>query len=383
MTQITSSEIRLVSHPKSANTHLLFQPFRLKSLKLNNRIVMAPMTRSFSPDGVPTLAVADYYVRRSQGEVGLIISEGTVVNRPAASNDRDIPHFYGEKALGGWKTVIDKVHAVGGVMAPQLWHMGVVAAKDSGWLPPAPFEGPSGYVAPGKIGGIAMTEHDIAETIRAFAQAAADAKTLGFDAVEIHGAHGYLIDQFFWHPTNQRTDRYGGQSLAERSRFAEELIRAVRHAVGSEFAISLRVSQWKLQDYTAKLATTPHEMEAWLVPLAEAGVDIFHCSQRRFWDAEFTGSDLNFAGWAKKLTGKASITVGSVGLSGEFLAAFRGEASTPNSLDELHRRLDRGDFDLVAVGRALLSDAGWTRKIHEGRSSELVGFTKEALATLA
>jgi 2,4-dienoyl-CoA reductase-like NADH-dependent reductase (Old Yellow Enzyme family) len=355
----------------------------LKSLKLNNRIVMAPMTRSFSPDGVPTLAVADYYVRRSQGEVGLIISEGTVVNRPAASNDRDIPHFYGEKALGGWKTVIDKVHAAGGVMAPQLWHMGVVAAKDSGWLPPAPFEGPSGYVAPGKIGGIAMTEHDIAETIRAFAQAAADAKTLGFDAVEIHGAHGYLIDQFFWHPTNQRTDRYGGQSLAERSRFAEELIRAVRHAVGSEFAISLRVSQWKLQDYTAKLATTPHEMEAWLVPLAEAGVDIFHCSQRRFWDAEFTGSDLNFAGWAKKLTGKASITVGSVGLSGEFLAAFRGEASVPNSLDELHRRLDRGDFDLVAVGRALISDAGWTQKIHEGRTSELVGFTKEALATLA
>jgi 2,4-dienoyl-CoA reductase-like NADH-dependent reductase (Old Yellow Enzyme family) len=228
-----------------------------------------------------------------------------------------------------------------------------------------------------------MTEHDIAETIRAFAQAAADAKTLGFDAVEIHGAHGYLIDQFFWHPTNQRTDRYGGQSLAERSRFAEELIRAVRHAVGSEFAISLRVSQWKLQDYTAKLATTPHEMEAWLVPLAEAGVDIFHCSQRRFWDAEFTGSDLNFAGWAKKLTGKASITVGSVGLSGEFLAAFRGEASVPNSLDELHRRLDRGDFDLVAVGRALISDAGWTQKIHEGRTSELVGFTKEALATLA
>ena len=129
-----------------------------------------------------------------------------------------------------------------------------------------------------------MTEHDIAETIRAFAQAAGEAKALGFDAVEIHGAHGYLIDQFFWHPTNQRTDRYGGQTLAERSRFATELIRAVRKAVGPDFPISLRISQWKLQDYAAKLATTPQEMEAWLVPLAEAGVDIFHCSQRRFWD---------------------------------------------------------------------------------------------------
>jgi 2,4-dienoyl-CoA reductase-like NADH-dependent reductase (Old Yellow Enzyme family) len=268
-------------------------------------------------------------------------------------------------------------------MAPQLWHVGVVPPKDSGWLPPAPFEGPSGYVATGKIGGVAMTEHDIVETIRGFAQAAADAKALGFNAVEIHGAHGYLIDQFFWHPTNQRTDGYGGQSLAERSRFATELIRAVRKAVGPDFAISLRVSQWKLQNYAAKLATTPQEMETWLVPLAEAGVDLFHCSQRRFWEPEFIGSDLNFAGWAKKLTGKPAITVGSIGLSGDFLAAFQGEISTPSSLDELLRRFDRGDFDLVAVGRALLADAGWARKIREGRSSELIGFSKEALATLS
>ena len=127
-----------------------------------------------------------------------------------------------------------------------------------------------------------MTEEDISETIRAFAQAAADSKTLGFNAVEIHGAHGYLIDQFFWHPTNQRTDGYGGQTLAERARFAVEIIRAVRKAVGPNFPISLRISQWKLQDYAAKLATTPQEMEEWVLPLAEAGVDLFHCSQRRF-----------------------------------------------------------------------------------------------------
>jgi 2,4-dienoyl-CoA reductase-like NADH-dependent reductase (Old Yellow Enzyme family) len=363
--------------------HQLFQPFRLKSLELKNRIVMAPMTRSFSPGGVPGSDVADYYARRAEGEVGLILSEGTVVNRPASSYDPNIPHFYGKKPLRGWKSVIDKVHAAGGVMAPQLWHVGVVPPKDSGWVPPDPFEGPSGYVATGKIGGVAMTENDIAETIQGFAQAAAGAKALGFDAVEIHGAHGYLIDQFFWHPTNQRIDGYGGQTLVERTRFAAELVRAVRMAVGPDFPISLRISQWKLQDYAAKLATTPQEMEAWLVPLAEAGVDLFHCSQRRFWEPEFTGSDLNFAGWAKKLTGKSTITVGSIGLSGDFLAAFQGETSTPSSLEELLRRFDRGDFDLVAVGRALLADAGWARKIREGRSSELVGFNKEALASLS
>jgi len=361
----------------------LFQLFRLKSLRLENRIVMAPMTRSFSPGGVPGSNVSDYYVRRATGEVGLIISEGTVVNRAASSNDPDIPRFYGPPALAGWKQVIAGVHAAGGVMAPQLWHMGVVAPKDGGWIPSAPFEGPSGLVAPGKIGGVAMTEPDIAATIRAFAQAAVDAKALGFDAVEIHGAHGYLIDQFFWKPTNQRTDGYGGETLVQRSRFAVELVRAVRQGVGPDFAIILRVSQWKLQDYTAQLAATPQEMEQWLVPLAEAGVDIFHCSQRRYWEPEFAGSDLNFAGWAKKLTGKPSITVGSVGLSGDFLNAFMGETSTPNSLDELLRRFGRGDFDLVGVGRALLADAEWARKIHEGRASELVGFNKAALATLA
>jgi len=344
---------------------------------------MAPMTRSFSPGGVPAANVADYYDRRVAGEVGLIISEGTVINRPASSNDPDVPRFFGEKPLLGWKKVIDKVHADGGVMAPQLWHMGIVGPKGSTWRPLAPFEGPSGFVAPGKIGGVAMTGQDIAETIGAFAQAAEQAKMLGFDAVEIHGAHGYLIDQFFWHPTNQRTDCYGGKSLVERSRFAVEIVQAVRQATGPEYPICLRLSQWKQQDYTAKLAATPEEMQAWLTPLVQAGVDMFHCSQRRFWDPEFAGSDLNFAGWAKKLTGKTSITVGSVGLSGDFIAAFGGEASKPSSLDELLRRFDRGDFDLVAVGRALLADADWAQKINEGRSSELRGFSKEALATLS
>ena len=184
-------------HPTNMNLHPLFHPYRLKSLEIKNRIVMASMTRSFSPDGVPTSKVADYYVRRAEGEVGLILSEGTVVNRPASSNDPSVPRFYGEKPLLGWKGVIDKVHAAGGAMAPQLWHMGVVAPHASGWLPSAPFEGPSGLVSPGKVGGVAMSESDIADTIRAFAEAAAEAKALGFNAVELHGAHGYLIDQYF------------------------------------------------------------------------------------------------------------------------------------------------------------------------------------------
>jgi 2,4-dienoyl-CoA reductase-like NADH-dependent reductase (Old Yellow Enzyme family) len=360
----------------------LFQPFALKSLNIANRFVMAPMTRSFSPAGVPGADVAAYYARRAGASVGLILSEGTVIDRPASSNDLNIPHFYGEKALAGWQEVIHRVHAAGGSMGPQIWHMGVMEPHTSGWLPDAPFEGPSGLKSATALLGKAMTESDIADTISAFGRAAADAKRLGFDCVEIHGAHTYLIDQFFWGDTNTRTDRYGGRTLAERTRFAVEVIKEVRRQVGEDFAVIMRLSQWKVSDYNYKMAKTPQEMEAWLSPLADAGVDIFHCSQRRFWDAEFEGDDLNFAGWAKKLTGRSTITVGSVGLSGEFLAAFRGESSVPASLDELLRRYDRGDFDLVAVGRALLADPEWVSKIRDQRDAELKGFSKEAMGQL-
>jgi 2,4-dienoyl-CoA reductase-like NADH-dependent reductase (Old Yellow Enzyme family) len=117
--------------------------------------------------------------------------------------------------------------------------------------------------------------------------------------------------------------------------------------------------------------------------LAEAGVDVFHCSQRRYWEPEFESSDLNFAGWAKKLTGNPTITVGSVGLSGEFLdALYQGQGSNKAYFSELIRRFDRGDFDLVAIGRAILQDPLWVRKIREGRLSEIRDFDKASLSNL-
>jgi 2,4-dienoyl-CoA reductase-like NADH-dependent reductase (Old Yellow Enzyme family) len=359
----------------------LFKPFTCQSLHLANRIVMAPMTRSFSPVGVPTKAVSEYYRKRAASAVGLIISEGTVVDRPSSANDPDVPRFWGDTALAGWQDVINTVHSAGGVMAPQLWHVGAARNPRTTWVAPPPVDSPSGLSRPGKSFGEPMTEAAIADTIAAFAKAAGSAKRLGFDAVELHGAHGYLIDQFFWEGTNARTDKFGG-SLVARGRFAAEILKAVRAEVGPDFPVIIRLSQWKQQDYGARIAQTPDEMAAWLQPLADAGADIFHCSQRRFWEPEFDGSDLNFAGWAKKLTGRPTITVGSVGLSGEFIAAFGGESSKPASLDELLRRFDRGDFDLVAVGRALISDPDWARKVREGRMSELSDFSPAALASL-
>lgn len=361
----------------------LFRPFSLKTLQLKNRVVMAPMTRSFSPDHIPGPDVAAYYRRRAAGDVGLIISEGVGVERPASLNDPRVPHFHSEAPLAGWDRVIKGVHEAGGVMAPQLWHVGVVRNTRTGWVAPGPIDSPSGLSSPGKVATEPMTLEAIADTIDAFARAAADAKRLGFDCVEIHGAHGYLIDQFFWSGTNTRDDKYGGATIGERTRFGAEIVAAIRGAVGPDYVIIQRLSQWKQQDFTVKNAPTEKELAAWLTPLADAGVDVFHCSQRRFWEPEFDGSNLNFAGWAKKLTGKASITVGSVGLTGEFIAGMGGEGSRPASLDNLLERLDRDEFDLVAVGRALLVDPDWAVKVRDGRDSELLDYNASALRTLS
>jgi 2,4-dienoyl-CoA reductase-like NADH-dependent reductase (Old Yellow Enzyme family) len=366
-------------------TDILFEPFHVKSLSLPNRIVMAPMTRMFAPDGIPGPLNAAYYRRRAEGGVGLILSEGTVVNRPSSRNEPSIPFFHGDPALLGWKNVIDAVHQAGGRMGPQLWHTGSTTGM-SGWEPEAPVESPSGLLAPEQPRGVKMSDEAIADTIAAFAQAAIDAKKLGFDTIEIHGAHGYLIDEFFWNGTNQRDDRWGGATIKERSRFAVELIRAIRKAVGDDFPIILRISQWKQQDYSVRLAETPQQMSEWLQPLVDAGVDILHCSQRRFWEPEFPSIDgengLNFAGWARKLTGAATISVGSVGLSGEFLKAFAGESSSSVGIETLLARMERNEFDLIALGRALISNPDWASKVRQGNAASLKGFDASELAEL-
>jgi 2,4-dienoyl-CoA reductase-like NADH-dependent reductase (Old Yellow Enzyme family) len=223
-----------------------------------------------------------------------------------------------------------------------------------------------------------LSQKDIDEIIHAFAKAAKDAKDIGFDGVELHGAHGYLIDQFFWDVTNKRTDKYGGKTLASRTQFAVELIAAVRQVVGDNYPISLRISQWKLGDYNTKMAQTPKELEEFLLPLTQAGVDIFHCSTRRFFEAEFPGSSLNFAGWVKKITNKPTITVGSVGLDNDFMSTHFGEKTkvSENSIHRLIERMELQEFDLVAVGRMLLSNPDWPEKIKTGKFSEIIPFSQ-------
>lgn len=363
----------------------LFEPFEGGGLKLKNRIAMSPMTRWMSPGQIPGPDVAAYYRRRAENEVGLIITEGTTIDHPVSSYSIRVPAFHGP-ALDAWRRVVEEVHSAGGKIVPQLWHVGIMRDPRTDDYPnrDLPSASPSGIFKPG---GKQVFDPIDANEIRAiqqsFARAAANAREIGFDGIEIHGAHGYILDQFLWSELNRRTDEYGGDAV-QRARFTIELIKGVRAAVGPDFPVILRVSQWKQQDYGARLADTPDALGAIFKPVADAGVDIFHVSQRRYWDAEFAGSPMNAAGWIKQLTGCPTIAVGSVGLSGPMSVTNLGEQSMPSTdLMPLAARLASGEFDLVAVGRALLTDPQWARKVKEGRFDELKPFTKDALKTLS
>ncbi|MFE6102794.1 NADH:flavin oxidoreductase [Streptomyces laurentii] len=373
----------VTASPASRAAEILSRPVTLNGLTVPNRIAMAPMTRMFSPGGVPGDDVLSYYARRAAAGVGLIVTEGTYVGHDSAGQSDRVPRFHGEEQLAGWAKVAEAVHAAGGTIVPQLWHIGMVREQGQAPYADAPAIGPSGIRLDGTEGtGKAMTQGDLDDVIGAFAEAAAAAERIGFDGVELHGAHGYLVDQFLWERTNRRADAYGGDAVA-RTKFAAEIVAAVRAAVSPAFPVIFRFSQWKSEAYDARLAGTPQELEEILAPLAAAGADAFHASTRRYWLPEFEGSDLNLAGWARKLTGRPAITVGSVGLDGDFIHAFAGKGAELGSLDNLLDRMERDEFDMVAVGRALLQDPEWAAKVLAGRTDELKAYDAAALKSLS
>jgi 2,4-dienoyl-CoA reductase-like NADH-dependent reductase (Old Yellow Enzyme family) len=341
----------------------LFSEFTCGSLTLSNRFVMSPMTRQFSPDGVPGDDVAAYYTRRAMAKVGLIITEGVGVDHPSAighgsMGEENIPVLHGDAALAGWRKVVDNVHSAGGKIIPQLWHMGELRT-----------EGTPPYPDAKSMRANNMTEAEIAEIIAAFVHSAANAKAVGFDGVALHGGHGYLIDSFLWAGTNARDDAYGGDIL-HRTRFATELVKVIRAEVGPDFPILFRISQWKLQDYEAKLAETPEELAVIVEALATAGVDLFDVSTRVFSVPAFAGSDMGLAGWVKKLSGKPTMTVGGIGFDKELAASFAQPTAAIDNLGEVVRRFEGGEYDLVALGRALLMDPAWVLKAQAGEPFE-------------
>ncbi|GAA3203558.1 12-oxophytodienoate reductase [Rhodococcus erythropolis] len=360
-------------------TNPLFQPLRIRSLELSNRIVMSPMTRTYSIEGVPGRDVADYYRRRAEGGTGLIVTEGVAIDHETAVDHANVPNLHTPAAQAGWRKVVDDVHAAGGKIVPQLWHVGplwgAMTQMDPSLKPMRPSGewGPLGvtsysaaYVERAQASTEAMTEQDIQDVIDAYVRSAKHAVELGFDGIAIHGGHGYLLDSFFWEGTNQRDDAWGGD-LERRTKFPAAVVAAIRAAIGPDLPIIYRFSQHKQQDFTAKIAETPEELGVILGALVDAGVDVLDASIRRFDVPAFEGSDLSLAGWAKKLTGAVTMAVGSVGI-GKSLRDSRIEGVAPvvDNIPQLEERIGSGEFDLIAIGRLHLADPALASTLRDG-----------------
>ncbi|WP_404714093.1 12-oxophytodienoate reductase [Sphingomonas sp. MMS24-J13] len=364
----------------SADISGLFRPFTIGPITLANRFVMPGMQRGFSEGGRPLPQLADYYRRRVEGGVSLVISESCAIAHESATAQPAASRLAPD-TFDAWARCVGAVTDAGGHMLLQLWHEGGLRKDEDGLTLSA-----SGYGHPGLQRGRAASPAELGEMIDGFVTSALLAQKAGAAGVEVHGAHGFMLDQFLWAATNQRADGYGGAAIADRVRLPAEIVAAIRAACGPDFLISFRFSQWKEHDYTARVAQTPDELGEMLAILREAGVDMLHASTRRFWTPEWPDHDWGLAGWTRHLSGLPTITVGSVGLDRDVMESFstEGEARSTieTSLDELSRRLARGEFDLVSVGRSLISDPDWVKKVHDGDYAAIRPFQKRDIASL-
>jgi 2,4-dienoyl-CoA reductase-like NADH-dependent reductase (Old Yellow Enzyme family)/thioredoxin reductase len=334
----------------------LFSPIRIKNMEIANRIVMPPMgTNLGNPDGTVSEANLAYMKRRAKGGAGLIITEISAVHPTGIAIPSELGS-YDDRFIPGLKKLADVIHAGGSKAALQLHHTGresLFLLKAGKAIAPSPIRSLVFGLTPRE-----MTRGEVQELIAAFGAAAFRAKQAGFDAVEVHGAHGYLLTQFLSALSNQRTDEYGGD-LSNRSRFIREVLQEVRRRVGDEFPVSLRLSAEEF----IKGGYTVDDLKPLLPEWVKAGADIIHASLGTHGSpAGITSAPVEYApgfnvGRAKRIKEIVNVPVIGVGRFTDLILA-----------DEV---IGRGEADLVAFGRQFLADPDFILKTREGRSEDV------------
>lgn len=360
----------------------LFSPLSLKpGVTLANRFVMPAMQRGYCVNGAPTAELAEYYRRRVEGGVAMVIGESCAIDHRSATA-QPMAARINRHTLPAWRACVEAVREAGGHMLIQLWHEGALRIADDDWT-----LSPSGLAHANRRNGRAATLDELRSIRDAYVAAARDAADIGATGVEVHAAHGYFLDQCLWADTNLRADGYGGQDIRARGRLPAEIIAGIREACGADFLIALRLSQWKEVDYEAKIAADPEALAALLDLLRSAGVDLIHASTRRFWLPEWPNDPRGLAGWVRALSGIPVIAVGSVGLDTDVMTSLRDGAESrlrvAESLAVLETKMAAGELDLVAVGRSLIADPDWVNKVREGRLQDIRPFRKTDLGQLS
>jgi 2,4-dienoyl-CoA reductase-like NADH-dependent reductase (Old Yellow Enzyme family) len=327
----------------------LFSPYTLNGHTLKNRIGVAPMTRmSAGPEGIPRQDVLDFLVRRAQNGVSLIYSEAIIIDTESAQGYPGQARLLTPAQIDAWKPVTAAIRAAGAVSIMQMFHCGRVS-----WLDVNPAKR---VIAPSAIAGRslnpltqapypvpeAMNEKDIAHAIQGFVRTAQGAIAAGFDGIEVHGAHGYLISQFLSPYSNQRTDGYGG-STEGRYRFAHEVIQAVRAVVPKNKILTFRISNWGMPDLDVSLFGTQAEYQAVVRLLAQEPIDALSLSTYNFADKAF-GTDQTMAQLTRAVCPLPLLLCGGI----------YDRATAESASDQA---------DIVLSGKSLLLNPNWVADI--------------------
>ena len=329
----------------------LLEPIVIRGTEFKNRMVMAPMQVGM---GMRSARANDYYLERARGGVGTIIMAGTSVDLfttdDAWGKTRGVDDF-----LNGIQPIIDNIHQCGTKVGIQLWHGNVFPAGTG-----SPQDTRGALVGPSTTSERReLTVPEIETIIARFAQASANARRAGFDFIEVHGAHGYLVCQFLSPATNRRSDRYGGD-LTGRMRFGTECISAIRSAVDDDFPIFYRLGAW--EDIPDGITTD--DSTRFAIELEKAGVDIIDVSLGTMTGQRLTSSpgpeqpEGTIVPFAETIKRQVKIPVIAVG-------RFR----TPEVAEAI---LAQNKTDMIAIGRQLIADPHWPEKATTGRADDIV-----------
>ncbi|PWA11224.1 NADH:flavin oxidoreductase [Pueribacillus theae] len=343
------------------NAKVLFESVKLGSITLGNRVGLAPMTRvSASPEGLATEQMVSYYTKFARGGFGLIITEGVYPDDKYSQGYLNQPGIMNDEQVKAWKKVTDAVHKEDSKIVIQLMHAGALSQgnrfKESTLGPSAVqpkgeqlemYFGKGAFPVPKEA-----TKEEITEVTEGFVNAAKRAKEAGFDGIEIHGANGYILDQFLTDYMNQRTDEYGG-STENRVRLLVEVCKAVRDAVGKNFTVGIRISQGKVNDHTHKWANKEKDAEIIFGQLGQAGIDFIHVTEYEAWQPAFGDEGDSLAKLAKKY-GKVPVIA-------------NGYLHDPNKAKEI---VEKGEADVITLGRGALANGDWVNKVKNGETLE-------------
>ncbi|MCW6512444.1 NADH:flavin oxidoreductase [Lichenifustis flavocetrariae] len=339
------------------DTSALFAPTVINGHTVKNRLSVAPMTRiTATEDGRATETMTRYYERFARGGFGTVITEGIYTDQAFSQGYVHQPGLTDEAQANAWKPVVRAIKAHGALAIAQLMHAGALSQGNRfrgttvGPSPVQPkgeqmafYHGKDRYVLPAEI-----TEAQIADAIDGFAASAGRAiEVAGFDAVEIHGANGYLLDQFLTDYANARADRWGG-ATGNRVRLILETFKAVRARVGVKVPVGVRISQGKVNDHDHKWADAERDAEIIFGSLAEAGADFIHVTEHEAWKPAFPEGGPSLMRLAKRYAPKATILANG-GL---------------HDVERAVAALDDG-ADIVTIGRGALANPDLPRRLSE------------------